>query len=276
VGVLIGLFIQRTRALDSLRKSEEALIRINNLLELRVRERTAELHEANRELSAEIIERTRLEREIIRISEREQRRIGQDLHDGLCQELTAITFMTRALATRLGKNSAHARSNLDETARINEVAHLLNDSVSRCRDIARGLHPVEMDADGLRVALKDLALRTDQTIPCSFRCDEPILMPESDMALNLYRIAQEAVNNAVKYSQAGRITISLDRDGPALRLSIGDNGRGISTRSAAPRGKGGGMGLHIMRYRARTMGATLRVLGRRPQGTEVVCLLPRT
>ena len=96
------------------------------------------------------------------------------------------------------------------------------------------------------------------------------------MALNLYRIAQEAVNNAVKYSRATRIAISLDRHGPDLRLSVGDNGRGIPARSASPQRKQpGGMGLHIMRYRARTMGATLHIRNRRPHGTEVVCLIPR-
>ena len=269
-GIQIGQFIQRTHALDCLRHSEEALIQVNNALDQRVRERTAELHEANRELSAEIAERTRLEREIIRISEREQRRIGQDLHDGLCQELTAITLMTRALSTRMSSRGA------PETQRVNDVARLLNDSISRCRQIARGLHPVEMDADGLMVALRDLALRTSQTVACSFQCNEPILMPESDMALNLYRIAQEAVNNAVKYSGATRIIVSLRRHGSALLLSIADDGRGIPARSSRPRNKQlGGMGLHIMRYRARTMGATLRIQDRQPHGAEVVCLLPR-
>jgi len=273
VGIQIGQFMERTHALERLRHSEEALIQVNNALERRVRERTAELHEANAELSAEIVERTRLEREIIRISEREQRRIGQDLHDGLCQELAAVAFMTRALANRL------SRGGNAEAGRTNHVAQLLNDSISRCRDIARGLHPVEMDADGLTVALSGLAQRTDQTIACSFQCNQPILMPESDTALNLYRIAQEAVNNAIKYSRATRITISLERDGAALRLSITDDGRGIPTGSAKsprkPPRKRGGMGLHIMRYRARTMGATLRIQNRDPRGTEVVCLLPR-
>ncbi len=270
VGVQIGLFSQRTQALGQLRKSEEALIQANNALEERVRARTVELHEANRELSAEIAERTRLEREIIRISEREQRRIGQDLHDGLCQELAAIAFMTRAVANRMGK------SGTEEAGRVNHLADLLNDSITRSRDIARGLHPVEMDADGLMVALNDLAIRTNQSIHCAFRCEEPILLPESDVALNLYRIAQEAVNNALKYAGAGEITISLRRDGGALRLSISDDGRGIPAPRARPRRKQrGGMGLHIMQYRARTMGATLRIQDRPPQGTEIVCLLPQ-
>ena len=272
VGIQMGLFIERTQALQRLRQSEEALIGANNALERRVRERTAELHEANHELSAEIVERTRLEREIIRISEREQRRIGQDLHDGVCQELAAIAFMTRALSTRVIKSGAA------EPERINEVAHLLNDSISRCRDIARGLHPVEMDADGLMVALKDLAERSGQTIACTFACKQPILMPESDMALNLYRIAQEAVNNAVKYSHATHIIISLERDDGAVRLCIADDGRGIPPKPGSRRShkRGGGMGLHIMRYRARTMGATLRVNARHPHGTEVVCTLPHS
>jgi signal transduction histidine kinase len=101
-------------------------------------------------------------------------------------------------------------------------------------------------------------------------------MPESDVALNLYRITQEAVNNAVKYSGASRIVITLSREGDSLHLSIADDGRGMPTRSASLRNKRmSGMGLHIMRYRARTMGATLRIQNRQPHGAEVVCLLPR-
>jgi signal transduction histidine kinase len=269
VGIQIGLFLERTHALDRLHQSEEALIEANNALEQRVRKRTAELHAANQELSAEIAERTRLEREIISISEREQRRIGQDLHDGVCQELAAIAFMSRALAKRMDAGGG------GEIERINEMADLLNGSISRCRDIARGLHPVEMDDVGLMVALGDLASRTAHAIPCIFRCDKPILMPESDVALNLYRIAQEAVNNALKYSGAGAITIRLERKGTALRLSISDDGRGIPALAARPRrNRRGGMGLHIMRYRARTMGATLRIRNRRPHGAEIICVLP--
>ena len=242
----------------------------NNALEQRVAERTEELHTANHELSEEISERTRLEREIIRISEREQRRIGQDLHDGLCQELTAITLIIRAIATRMSRSSA------PESQRLNDAAHLLNASIVRCRNIARGIHPVEMDADGLMVALAALARTTAQTISCSFQCGTPIHIPENDMALNLYRIAQEAVNNAVKYSGASRIVISLSRSADFMRLSIVDDGCGIPAAHAAPRqNRLGGMGLHIMRYRARSMGATLRIQAHKPHGAEIVCLLPR-
>ncbi len=165
------------RAEEALRTSEEALIKANNDLEQRVHKRTAELHKANCELSTEIAERTRLEREIIRISEREQRRIGQDLHDGLCQELAAIAFMTRALANRMG------RAGSAEPGRIHEIAELINGSVSRCRDVARGLHPVEMDADGLMAALRDLALRANPTIACSFRCQQPDPHPRERIRL---------------------------------------------------------------------------------------------
>ena len=269
VGIQIGLFLERTHARSRLRQSEEALIEMNNALEQRVRVRTAELHEANRELSSEIAERTRLEREIIRISEREKRRIGLDLHDGLCQELAAIAFITGALATRMSRTGA------EETQRVKDVSLLLNDSISRCRDIARGLHPVEMDADGLMVALDDLAVNTSQTVRCVFHCRERIMMPESDTALNLYRIAQEAVNNALKHARATRITISLERAAGGVRLRVTDNGRGIPSPASRKRRKmTGGMGLHIMRYRARTMGAILQILDRRPRGTEILCLLP--
>jgi signal transduction histidine kinase len=269
IGIQLGLFLERTLTQSRLRQSEEALIQMNNALEQRVRDRTAELHEANRELSSEIAERTRLEREIIRISEREKRRIGQDLHDGLCQELAAIAFITGALATRMGRTDA------PEAQRVKDVSVLLNESISRCRDIARGLHPVEMDADGLMVALHDLAVHTSQVVRCTFRCEERIMMPESDTALNLYRIAQEAVNNAVKHARAARITISLERTDAGVRLRVVDNGRGIpSPASRKRRRRTGGMGLHIMRYRARTMGGILQIKDRRPHGTDIICLLP--
>jgi PAS domain S-box-containing protein len=269
LGLQMGLFLERTHALSRLRHSEEALIQMNNALEQRVHERTAELHEANRELSSEIAERTRLEREIIQISEREKRRIGQDLHDGLCQELAAIAFMTGAMATRMGREGA------PEMQKVKDVSILLTESISRCRDIARGLHPVEMDADGLMVALHDLAAHTSQALPCTFRCRERIMMPETDTALNLYRIAQEAVANALKHAKAARITITLERSEGGVRLSVADNGRGIPSPASRKRRKtAGGMGLHIMRYRARTMGAVLQIRDRKPHGTEILCLLP--
>jgi signal transduction histidine kinase len=126
------------------------------------------------------------------------------------------------------------------------------------------------------VALEDLAQRTAQTLPCTFQCTRPILMPESDVALNLYRIAQEAVSNAVKYSGATRIVITLSRQPRTLRLAIADDGRGIPARAGGAHSRRfKGMGLHIMRYRARTMGATLRIQNSQPHGTEIVCLLPR-
>jgi PAS domain S-box-containing protein len=268
-GIQVGLFVQRTDALDRLRRSEEALIQVNNALEHRVRERTAELHEANRDLSSEIAERARLEGEIIRISEREKRRIGQDLHDGVCQELAALAFMIGALGTRMERNG------IGESDRVKQVALLLNESIGQVRDIARGLHPVEMDAEGLMVALKDLANQTSETIPCAFKCAQPVEMPESDTALNLYRIAQEAVTNAVKHSGAKRITIALERTSEGVKLSVSDNGSGL------PSGRGGrtrigiGMGLNIMRYRARSAGAALKLENRKPHGTKILCVLPR-
>jgi hypothetical protein len=177
--------------------------------------------------------------------------------------------MTRALATRLHRNE------VAEAEEVNELALLVNSSIARCRDIARGLHPVEMDSNGLMVALNDLALRTDKTIACSFKCDQPISVPESDVALNLYRIAQEAVMNALKYARAKNITITLERLDQNLRLSICDDGKGIHPSSGRLLRQRAGMGLHIMHYRARTMDATLRIHRSQPHGTEIVCSIPR-
>lgn len=230
-------------------------------LEKHVKERTAALRQANAELSAEIAERNRLEQEILKISEREQRRIGQDLHDGLCQELAANAFMAQALATRLASRQPM------ESAELAKIAGQINEAVGHARDVARGLHPVELEAHGLMNALAELAKRNTDGVRCVFTCETEVLLHESVVALNLYRIAQEAVANAFKHAQPRNIAVQLSSRAGQLTLTITDDG-------AWKRPTKAGMGVHIMQYRARTIGASLSISQGKEGGTRVTCVFP--
>ena len=202
-----------------------------------------------------------LEGEILAISDREQRRIGQDLHDSLCQHLTAIAFMARSVALRLKKHR------VIEVEHIEKIAELINDGVTEARTIARGLHPVEMEPPGLVTALATLVKQPHWPVPCRLEADEEISVQDSTVALHLYRIAREAVINANKYAGAREIIVRMGRSTKGIELSVIDDGVGISANSPL----GSGMGFHIMEYRARSMGARLEVKPLKPHGTRVTC-----
>lgn len=242
--IVTGIDItERAEATAALRKARRDL-------EARVRERTRELAATNDELQTEIAERRRLEREIIDAAEREQMRIGQELHDGLGQQLTAVAFLTEDLSARLAEQS------LPEAASAARIGHLMGEAISHTRLLARGLAPVDLEADGLMAALEQLAVNARSLfgIDCDFRCDHPVLVHDNRVAINLFRIAQEAVTNAVKHSQARRIAIRLHGSDDRFVLCIEDDGIGLSDDAAA---RSAGMGLKTMRYRAKSMGATL-------------------
>jgi signal transduction histidine kinase len=248
------------------RKQAEAALRdAKALLETRVEERTAELSVANEELQNEISLRKRLEGEVLEIVDREQRRLGQDLHDSLCQHLAATAFMARALAERLKSAREIA------PAEIDKIAELINKGVTEARTIARGLHPVEMDSAGLQTALRTLVSEhQDRTAQCRLELDEEILIPDPTVALHLYRIAREAVINADKHARASEIVVTMEKSRAGIELSVRDDGIGIGqTNNSA------GMGFHIMDYRARSIGARLQIEPNRPRGTRVSCYLPR-
>lgn len=210
--------------------------------------------------SLDISERKRLEREIIDVSEEEQKRIGQELHDGLGQHLTGIAFLSKALEQKL---SAQGAAEARDAANI---VGFVNQAVSKTRSLARGLFPVELEANGLMSALEQLAANVAALygIQCEFRCNTPVLVYDNIVAINLYRIAQEAINNAVKHSKASRILVELTEVGGRVQLSVSDDGIGFER---SPSGKG--MGLHIMEYRARLIGSSLEIR-RRPEGGAVV------
>jgi signal transduction histidine kinase len=265
-GSFLG-YIGSCKDFTSRREAETVLIKSHEELERRVRQRTAELVRSNQELENQIRERRDLEALVLSISEREQQRIGQDLHDGLCQQLTGIKFRSRLLEQKLAKRG------LAEAADAHAIEALLSQAVEQARGQARGLNPVCLEADGLMTALQELAGSIADVfgIQCSCNSEEPVFLHDHAIAIHLYRIAQEAITNAIKHGKAGQVRLRLaERDGH-ICLEIQDDGTGFP---AAPQ-KNGGIGLHIMNYRARTIGAALEVQSAGRDGTLVTCSLPK-
>jgi PAS domain S-box-containing protein len=212
--------------------------------------------------------RRQLEREVLQASNREQQRIGNDLHDGLGQELTGIALLLRGLENR-AEREAPALS-----PAIEEVALLVNDAIFTTRALARGLSPVTFDRGGLALALEELARRLSAMFHIRVRCEADGAVDqglESVNALHLYRIAQEAVTNAAQHGAAGQVHIVLRHDGERSLLRIDDNGQGFNP--ALQQGKG--LGLRIMHYRAQMMAGSLRIESSRGRGTIVSCWFPR-
>jgi signal transduction histidine kinase len=150
---------------------------------------------------------------------------------------------------------------------LKEAAKIVNDNVGLARDLARGLHPIELSASGLASALQELAFRSSQDgITCRFNCPKLVRMRDEVIALNLYRIAQEAVANALKHGKPSEIVISLSREKKAIIFAVEDNGKGLGKKRNAR-----GMGIHIMKYRAETIGATFTAEPRPRGGTIVRC-----
>src|SRR5438874_6914777 len=240
------------------------LANLNETLEHRVRERTAELSAANRQLENEISWRKGVEGQILEISDREQQRLGQELHDGLCQHLTAVAFMARSVALRL-KNHR-----VIDAADIEKIAQLVNDAATDTRNLSRALHRIDVDSAGFITALEDLVDREIWRIPCRLEV-KPSFHIEDDVAAGeLYRIAREAVINANKHSEAREIVIKLERTRSEMVLRVIDDGVGFSSNPKAKRG----LGAHIMGYRARLMGARLEIDSPKRGGTRVSCYLP--
>jgi signal transduction histidine kinase len=214
----------------------------------------------------ELLERAqRLEREIIDISEREQQRIGRDLHDGVCQYLAAIGFSAALLNRDLERDSSI------RAEKAGEISNLLQDALKRTRDLARGLSPVDRDEGGLESALNELASSTSRLagILCSFICVGQVEIRDNARAVHLFRIAQEALNNAIKHGQAKAVVVALEACNGALSLRVSDDGVGFDPTCSERKG----MGLNIMRYRARMLAGTLEIQSNSPAGTMVTCTI---
>lgn len=207
--------------------------------------------------------RKRLEREILEISGREQRRIGQDLHDSLCQHLAGIGFMSKVLERKTATQQPIRSED------VLEIVELLDQAITLTRGFARGLNPVRLEADGLMMALIELAANVEKLfgVACRFECDKPVLLSDNAVASHVYRIAQEALNNAIKHGKADIITIALKQEGESCLLTIKDNGVGIGSTQS----QGKGMGLSIMQYRASMIGAQVEIKAPGAGGTLIRC-----
>jgi len=220
----------------------------------------------NLSILRDVTERRNLEREIQEISEREQRRLGQDLHDGLGQSMTGIAFLAKVLQQKLQAKA------IEEAEAAGNIASLINEALSQTRRLSRGLCPVVLDSNDIEAALEQLAenLRTLFSISCELHCDPGIKIADNAVAVHLYRIAQEAATNAIKHGHARNVLLSLAGNGSRVILKIKDDGTGFPS---APKGKG--MGLRVMHHRARMIGATISVRQPKEGGITVTCSISR-
>jgi signal transduction histidine kinase/DNA-binding response OmpR family regulator len=258
IGSEIGQFIQRRRAEDDLRRAHDEL-------ETRIQQRTAELKTANDKLQASISERKRLEHELLEITEKERRRIGLDLHDDLGQKLSGIALMIKGLELRLAKQDAIIAK---EAGKIHS---LVQQAMSHASDLAHDLATLDHKGSDLPAALNDLAEHARElfAITCRFKVDGEIPPLEPHTVGELYKIAQEAVTNAIKHGKAKKLGISLTNGSDRLILTIQNDGLPFPDLNS----QSTGMGLRIMNYRASLIGASLEVKGI-AKGTRVTCSMP--
>jgi PAS domain S-box-containing protein len=210
---------------------------------------------------AAAIESRRLEEELLCTIEREQQRIGQDIHDGLCHQLAGIGFSIGLIARDLPDT-------LNEKSKLTDVVGNIRDAILEARMLARGLSPVQLESDGLMSALHELVSSTERLfqISCRFDCEQPVLVADNAVATHLYRIAQEAIHNAIKHGHATHVTLTLADSGEHT-LTISDDGLALPADFSSSKG----MGVHIMKYRAGMIGGRLSIAPGQPSGTKVVC-----
>jgi signal transduction histidine kinase len=240
---------------------------VTQLLALRGR-LEKQVRQSSKALSHEVQTRMRLEQEVLEASEREQRRIGHDLHDSLCQHLAATALAGKVLARKLGSRS------IPEAEAASRLVAMIEQGIEQARTLARSLHPIELGSEGLVGGLRVLAqtIRDGFSVGCTFECTREVALATAEANMHLYRIAQEAISNAIRHGQARNITVQLDAYGGEVVLSVTDDGAGLPAAALAK----GGMGLRIMNYRAGMIGGRLEVQRLPARGTRVTCTVPAT
>lgn len=213
-----------------------------------------------------IPEQKHLEWECLRVSERECNRIGQELHDDLCQVLAGLAFMVNVLGQRIARAAPELRSDVDE------LGAELHGATDRVRAMAHGLFPAQLRSATLRHALGEFARQARTRFGVEVTLDLPRSVPphSPEQIIHVFRIAQEAVANAVRHGRAGTIRIAVASTRRQIRMSVGDNGTGLPASSARPEG----IGMHTMQYRARVLGGELRFHNRAPKGAVVELTYP--
>ena len=235
-------------------------------MEIRVEKRTADLRAANLQLRNVIDERRRLENELLEIAENERRRIGLDLHDDLGQKLTGVSMMLKGLERKL---AAKARP---EAAEARKIQSLTEELILHTHNLAHHFSALDVVGDNLSSVLKSLARNVKKMfgVACDFTVKGQVPALPKDTTAHLYKIAQEAVSNAIRHGKATRVSICLARNGGQLLLTIKSNGLPFST---PPQGRKR-LGLRIMNYRANTIGAALEIKSNNKTGTIVSCAVP--
>jgi signal transduction histidine kinase len=225
-------------------------------------------------------ERLRLEREILETTERERRRIGQDLHDGLGQQLTAASLAASGLISALESEFPAL------VPRMENLGRQIRESIAEVRALSHGLAPVALQEEGLMHALHELAEATSRNtaVRCVFECLQPVRVPDEALASHLYHIAQEAVNNALKHAAPHEIRIALEQRDGKLALEVDDDGEGLPEPMAGSHSPsqqhpstdcaGIGIGIGVMRHRAKLLGATLEIGSPPAGGTRITCIVP--
>jgi signal transduction histidine kinase len=225
----------------------------------------ATVQRRNKDLLQEMTNRAQLEREMIGLSEQERRRFGQELHELVSQDLAGVAIEMHLLTRNL------LAAEQDEAQRAREIALRVDRSLSRARSLARGSFTVGLDTIGLADALREIGAQVEKAhhISCEVRCQEDFLIGNEDATVQLFRIAQEAIRNAVLHAGASLIKVTFERKENEFRLTVEDNGRGL-----VPSIQTKGIGLRIMAYRANLIGGVFQIENASGGGTIIICSVP--
>jgi signal transduction histidine kinase len=216
--------------------------------------------------------RAELEKQMIEVGDKERRRFGHDLHDGLGQQLTGIALLSESLSKELASQRSPAAQQAAQQAE--QISELVSETIGWTRELARGLSPLTLESDGLAAAFDELATRANRLFKINCRFDNELseLPIEDDRAIHVYRIMQEAISNSVRHGKAKNVRIGAAAENGRIVMTVTDDGSGLSAKTVAHPG----LGLRIMQYRANLIGAELHVARASEKGGTIVsCALPR-